>query len=225
MIETRPDGWPVGTYRFPGCPHPYVMNTGIRSRDAESGALIVDLEAGDADSSVDAIMQTVFAVRPFGTGGTPTAAALDDLRALFELDLSMSAERADPSRRRHVILITDGRPDDDYRASNCDCNDPKSGKDSRAGLLEGDEIASEMHCPYPKAEQAARTLRCGSGETCGGGVFETVHVVGFDVADDLVARMQLDLIADAGGTTAGVFVGDGDELRTALASIIEGIVD
>jgi hypothetical protein len=222
-IEIRRDGRRAGSYRYPGCPHPYFMNTGIRSRDAESGALIVDLEAGDADSSVDAISRTVLAVRPFGY--TPTGAALDDVRALFQLDPSMSAERDDASRRRHVILITDGAPDDDYRANNCDCNDPESGKDGCAGLLREDEVASEMHCPYPRPEEAALALRCGSGEACDAGVVDAMHVIGFDISDNNVTRAKVDEIANAGGTTAGVFAEDADELRAALATIIEGIVD
>jgi hypothetical protein len=222
-IEIRPDGWVVGSYRYPGCPHPYVMNTGIRGRDAKSGALIVDLEAGDTDWSVDAIRNTVLAARP--SGGTPIAAALDDVRALFELDPSMSAERDDASRRRHVILITDGAPDDDYRANNCDCNDPESGKDGCAGLLSEDEVASDMHCPYPKPEEAARALRCGAAEPCDAGVVDAVHVIGFAVTNNSVARAKVDEIANAGGTIAGVFAEDADELRAALATIIEGIVD
>jgi hypothetical protein len=219
-VESRPEGWPVGSYRYPGCPNPYFMNTGIRNRDATSGALTVELASGDESATEQAIRQTLLAVRPYGS--TPIAAALDDVRALFELDPTMSAERDNP-KRPHVILITDGRPDDDYRASNCDCNDPESGK-SCEGLLRSDEIASDMHCPYPTPEDAARALRCGASEACDAGLVSALHVVGFAISDDNVAREKMDAIASAGGTERSALVNSGSELRAALAAILDSIL-
>jgi len=212
----------VGSYRYPGCPHPYFMNTGIRNRDATSGALMIEMASDDDSATEEAIRQTLLAVRPYG--GTPIAAALDDVRALFELDPDMSAERDNP-KRAHVILITDGRPDDDYRANNCDCNEPESGKDNCAGMLRPEELASDMHCPYPTPERAALALRCGNSAACDAGFVSKLHVVGFALMDDDAAREKVDAIASWGGDEPAVFAKNSDELRAALASIIEGALD
>lgn len=55
---------------YPNSEQPYVMNTGIRSREAESGALIV-AEPRGGRAAADAIQQTLLRVRPYG--GTPIA--------------------------------------------------------------------------------------------------------------------------------------------------------
>jgi hypothetical protein len=221
-VESRVGDRLAGSYRYPGCPQPYFMNTGIRNRDAAAGALIVETALDDESATEEAIRQTLLAVRPFG--GTPIAAALDDVRALFELDPSMSAERDNP-QRAHVLLITDGRPDGDYRANNCDCNEPESGKDGCAGLLREDESPSDMHCPYPTPERAALALRCGNSAACDTGFVSKLHVIGFAVSGDEIAREKVDAIAFAGDTERGAFANNGDELRAAIAAILDGIVE
>lgn len=210
-LETRDDGRAVGEYRYPGSPHPYLINTGIRNRNAESGALIVDMATSPRESTVSAIHRTLLATRPFG--GTPIASALDDVRALFERDTWMAPERARPDHPRHVILITDGRPDNDFRDLSCDCNEPGNSCD---GLLSPVEQASEMHCPYPTPAAAARALL---------GAVTSVHVIAFAAADDAFAIEQTDAIAFEGGTSAAVQAETTEELRTALSSIFEGILD
>ena len=117
-VETRSDGF-TGLFRYPGCQSAYLMNTGIRNRDAESGALIMGTDLQSGAATVSAIRQTLRDARPFGS--TPVAAALDDLRWMFADDPELSAELREPLRERHLILISDGRPDDDYRNAGCDC--------------------------------------------------------------------------------------------------------
>lgn len=136
----------------------------------------------------------------------------------------MSDERDNP-KRAHVILITDGRPNDDYRANHCDCNDAESGKDFCVGLLSEDESPSEMYCPYPTPERAALALRCGNSGACDAGFVSKLHVVGFALMDDDIARDKLEGIASWGGDEPAVFANNGDELRAALAAILDDITD
>lgn len=220
QLEQRSDGTRVGFYRYPGCPHAYVMNTGIRSRDAESGALFVDMGNSPRADTVEALRASLLATRPYG--GTPIAASLDDVRALFERDPEMEPERRMPRHPRHVVLITDGRPNDDYRSANCDCNEPDSGKNCVHYLLPT-ENAGDMNCPYPRIEAAARILRCGESEACTGGVVDAVHAIGFAVADDPVATRRVNEIAQNGGGTA-VFTNTTEELRIALTRVMEEIL-
>jgi hypothetical protein len=186
-----------GRYSYPGTPQEHFMDTGIRSAQADDGALIVAVDPETAEARAADMQRTLLSARPYGS--TPTAAALDDLYWLFAEDPELDDERADPLRERHVVLISDGRPDDDYRNVGCE-----------------DESFS---CPYPLAEQAARALRCGDSEDCDEGVVTKVHVIAFSPEDD--AREVLDAIASAGGTNEAVAVEDSAGLKAALSEIID----
>jgi hypothetical protein len=218
-LTLRSDGHAVGSYRYPGCATSYLMNTGIRSRDASAGGLIVDTGDEPDPTTVAAIEDALRDVRPFG--GTPIAAALDDIQWLFASDSFLRDERGDPGRQRHLILITDGRPDDDFRNVNCDC--ALDGDDSDCGFI-GDDSAP-MHCPYPTVEEAARRLRCGDSEGCEAGTFETIHVIGFDLLGEVFVEDKLDAIAHAAGTASATRVDDGEELRRELDLVLRGIAE
>jgi hypothetical protein len=225
-LEVGPHGFQAGLYRYPGSPHPYLMNTGIRGRDAESGALTIAERRGADEAAVDRIEQTLRAIRPFGTA--PIAAALDDVRWLFEKDPALASERMHAEREHHLILITDGEPDDDYRLLGCGCFDDGNADDCGDGLL---EVPAEMTCPYPSPSQAARQLRCGVSQECEGGAFDSVHLIGWaegglswaDGGEPGTAQL-VEAMAIAGGGTSRI-VEDGAELRSALAAVLDSIVD
>jgi hypothetical protein len=79
-----------------------------------------------------------------------------------------------------------------------------------------------MHCPYPTAEEAARALRCGEGETCGAGSAARVEVVGFALDTSTVSRIND--IAVAGGAEKARFAASGESLRRELSAILDEIV-
>lgn len=217
QLDMRGDGTFTGSYRYPYCEDPYVMDTGIRSRDAREGALIVGVDPSEARATVDAIHATLLATRPYGS--TPIAAALDDVRELFERDASMALERRNPKRQRHLILISDGRADDDFRRVGCACFEDGDASDCGGAP----NLALDMHCPYPVASTTARLLRCGDEQTCDSGVFSAVHVVGLAVADDAEAVAGLNAIARAGGSSEVLLANGASELRATLSELLEKI--
>lgn len=193
----REDGSTVGKLNFPNCTEAFVMDTGIRGMQAEQGALTVALDEGEMETVNSSIQTALLDTRPYG--GTPIAAALDDLIYFFENDYDPASSGTDTTDDRYVLLITDGRPDDDYRAeSGCDCAseiecceayhkvDPgnwycsadeiQRQKDS--GEVEEDAFdADAFQCAYPTAEQVASTLVSGyDGE---GGVAKALFVIGY----------------------------------------------
>jgi hypothetical protein len=100
------------------------MDTGIQSADAAGGALFTAVPRDPA--SVTSLKANLRAVRPFG--GTPIAAALDDLYYYFAEDPNGAPARQ-ASAGRYVILITDGYPDDDFRVyptPGCACATPEA---------------------------------------------------------------------------------------------------
>lgn len=219
QLEARWDGFQAGVYRYPGCPQPFVMNTGIRGPDAESGALVVMERPGLSEPALSALEANMLNVRPYGS--TPIAAALDDVRWLFERDPMLSEERAHPERPRHLILITDGSPDDDYRSAGCACFEDGDSSDCSLGSL---EAPLDMHCPYPTVTEAARRLRCGSDDDCDAGPFDAVHIVGLSLdSDELAVSALQDMAAASAGSLA--FARDGDELRNALSELLDAILD
>jgi hypothetical protein len=205
---------PAQVYLYPGSPYPYVMNTGIRSRDAAIGALFVDTGESPRAEAIDAIATSLLATRPYG--GTPIAAALDDVRVLFEHDPWMAAERAMPEHPRHVVLITDGRPDDDYRLVHCDCNEPESGKDCDDYLGPLEE-AADMRCPYPLSATSARAL-------VERGLVQSVDVIGFSVEQDSAASTNVTDIAREGDGKA-LFVSNAEQMRDAIALVLNSILE
>lgn len=218
MPLRRPDGSRIGQIKYPNSTTSYYMDTGIRGPQATEGAVLV--ASGDVDAlAVNARIQaSLQQVRPYG--GTPIAAAFDDLYYYLWGDLAMQGERANATRR-DLVLITDGYPDDDYRSYGCDCATTESPSDpTYCGGPPNDP--SMIHCPYPTPEQTAHTLRCGSDEACDGGVVERVYVVGFAI-DDADTQKRLDAIAQEGGSTAAHMAPDPQSLRSELQTIFEEI--
>lgn len=207
-----------GAFKYPNCVSDYFMDTGIRNAGAAEGALQIALDPPSGGATNDAIQASLQQIRPYG--GTPIAAALDDLYYLFTQDTMMQSERA-RSAPRHVVLITDGYPDDDYRAFGCNCNVEGDPNDStRCG--EADD-PNTMHCPYPTPEEAARALRCGpDGASCGNGPVTQVHVVSF--ADtDRTTTARMDQIAIAGGGQGAHHAFGELQLRQELDAVLSSI--
>jgi type IV pilus assembly protein PilY1 len=227
-------------YRYPNCENVYFMDTGARSNIATEGALI-SLEScsgpgplgtpgceswctacpGTMDTVNKDIQESLLATRPFGS--TPIAAALDDLYYHFKEDLSDQFQQC---RDRYAILITDGRPDDDYRNVGCDCfedNDP-----SDCGGPPNDP--SQMKCPYPLPERVAQDLVEGRGTD--GAAILRLYVLGLAI-DDPITEERIEKIADAGctgtpaeceiGTTGkqSILADNLDTLRSAVQVIVE----
>jgi len=205
---------PVGSFRYPNEGTELMMDTGIRNADAAEGALRVASDPTLARATNDAIQASLLGMRPYG--GTPIAAALDDLYYFLAQDPTMAAERT-RSAPRHVVLITDGYPDDDYRSLGCNCaheSDPVSAC--------GSEDPALNHCPYPTPEEAARALRCGRDASRCDVPQAQLHVIAFAV-DDTLVQTRLDAIAVAGGGQGAHLVDSKLELREALDSVLHDI--
>lgn len=204
-------------FNYPNCLNTYLMDTGVR-RVAQGVLIEPDFEgslisAGDGTgvAAINAqIQNALLTVRPFG--GTPIAASLSDLDFYFRNDPDMTEDAYDTCRERYGVLITDGKPDDDFRQFGCD--------------------EPGHTCPYPLPEDQAGILRCGpSDPTCTGGgtlgTLEQLFVVGLDVADPAI-RAQLNLIAERGGSDPNLITGDyavfastANDVTTALSTILD----
>lgn len=206
--RVRPDGTTVGLLNYPASAGPYLIDTGIRSKAASEGALILPSAEEDRATRHTRINEQLLGVRPFGT--SPVAAALDDVYFALR-DNPVSAGRD------YVVLLTDGLADDDFRkfpVPGCDCDSP----DTCAG-----EDPSTMSCPYPLPADAARYLRCGySEETCDGPMAQ-LFVVAQAAGDDGLRR-ELDGIAAAGGSDGPRFVNGLGQLNDALDDVLTRIV-
>jgi hypothetical protein len=206
--RVRPDGSVVGLVNFPASAGPYLIDTGIRSKAASEGALILPDAEEDRAARHGRIVKQLLGVRPFGS--SPIAAAFDDL--YFALK-----DNPDGAGRDYVVLITDGLADDDFRrfpVPGCDCDSP----DACAG-----EDPSMMSCPYPLPAEAAQYLRCGySGERCDGPAAQ-VFVVAQATAEDALRR-QLESIAAAGGSDGPRFATGLGQLNDALDDVLTRIV-
>lgn len=207
-----------GEFRYPNTAGISYMDTGIRNASAESGALMLATDPARAGRTNDAIQRSLLAVRPYG--GTPIASSLDDLYYLIAQGSLMASER-DRGTPIHVVLITDGYPDDDYRSFGCDCG-AESDNPDRCGLGPMND-PSTMFCPYPTPEQAAYDLRCGRSGTCRGPV-EQVHVIAFAV-DDPAAVTRLDAIAIEGGGQGARLAPDVLSLRRELNDVLTSIAE
>jgi hypothetical protein len=205
----RPDGSEVGRVFYPGCQEPYYVDTGIRSASATEGALVLQSVSESPSARSQQLRTQLRSVRPYS--GTPIAAALDDLYFFFTEDPIGTSIAS--TRKRHIVLLTDGAPDPDFRDLRCDC----TGADG-CGVA-----TTQLSCPYPIAEDAARHLRCGFGEADCSGPITALHVVALAVADP-EARAKLDATAAAGGSDRARFATDQPELRTALREVFEQIL-
>jgi hypothetical protein len=174
----RPDDSVRGRYEYPADTVARMMDTGVRGPEADDGALVVTIDPSSAEAKAAAAQRTLLKARPYG--GSPTAAALDDLYWLFAEDPALDEERANPLRERHVILITDGLPDDDYRGVQCD----------------------EISCPYPLAADAARALHDDD-------IVTKVHVIAFDALPEAVDVLDTIARAGGTEEAVAVVDGDG----------------
>lgn len=197
--RTRPDGTVVGRLRYPTATQAHFVDNGIRNARATEGALIMP---GDADV-IAQIKSQLLGVRPYG--GTPTAAALDDLYFAF-------SEAAATNGKRHVILLTDGIPDDDFREypnPGCAC--------ALRGDCPPDEDPDLMGCPYPTAYEAAEALRCGYDESGCAGPVDALHVVVFADPRDHALNVAQNLASLGGGNA---FEASGAEALTLTLDVL-----
>ena len=207
--RARPDGSVVGKLFFPGASEPYLIDTGLRSPDADEGALIIPSMDDAVATAHAAIAQQLRNVRAFG--GSPLAAALDD--AYFALTRLAPRQRAPHT---YVVLVTDGPADDDFRKSpspGCACS----------SQAECGEDPISMSCPFPLPAQAATHLRCGFSNTACEGPVDAVHVLGLSSLLE-PARIELDAIAAAGGSEAARFAADANELRARMDELLQSVL-
>ena len=200
----------IGSFRYPNATATYYMDTGIRSARADTGGLALATDPARAGVVNAEIQRSLLAVRPYG--GTPIASSLDDMYHVITKDPRMDAERA-RGRVPHVVLITDGYPDDDYRTFGCDCSDSTC---DGLSMAERDSLA----CPYPTAEEVAEALRCSPESDCT--QIATLHVVALDTPDQTVID-RLNAIAIAGGAPGARFAGSALELRRELDAVLSEI--
>lgn len=208
--RVRPDGTVVGRLLYPGVPSARYVDSGIRGMGAGDGALT--LPALDAPFSLRSqqLRDQLQRARPYG--GTPIASALDDLYFFFnddELGRSVAS-----TRKRHVVVLTDGAPDPDFRDLDCGCTTREECGGVDPGL---------MSCPYPTAGDATRHLRCGFGESSCTGKVDSVRVVVLR-SETPALREALQPIAAEGGGAGVRFARDQAELRAALVSTFDDIV-
>lgn len=206
--RSRPDGSTVGRVYYPKSAGPFLIDTGIRSQQAPEGALVLPGEGESARERTLRITDQLLDVRPFG--GSPTAAALDDL--YFALD--HAARPTTP--KTYVVLITDGLPDDDFRRfpqPGCGCS----------SFEECGEDPSAMSCPYPLPSEAAQHLRCGFEPDGCDGPADTLFVVALLSQDEEAVQQGLDAIAAAGGSGRARFASSLTELTAVLDAIVDPI--
>jgi hypothetical protein len=207
----RPDGTGVGEIVYPSVMQPYFEDKGVQNTRASAGALLVAAADQPVASNAARLKANLRDVRPFG--GTPIAAALDDLFYFFAEDPAGEPRMA--SERRYVILVTDGTPEDNYRlfpSPGCGCKTPEE----CAG-----EDPARMRCPYPAAVEAARHLHCGFDPAFCEGPIDKLYIIGFVV--DAAARAELDELAAAGGSDHARSASSQPELQAALRSVLEEI--
>jgi hypothetical protein len=207
-MRTRPDGTVSGRLFYPTSSVLHYIDSGIVNSNASEGAFILPSSSLKPGGLAEMKGQLV-RVRPFG--GTPTAAALDDLYFAF----SDQAEGFAP--KPHIVLITDGAPDDDFReypVPGCDC--------TARGNCPADEDPTLMSCPYPRAVDAAYRLRCGYDPMVCAGPVARIDVVSY-LLEDLSSRLASEFIADAGGGSA-LHTTSLPELKAALDTVLGGIV-
>jgi hypothetical protein len=219
-LSLRANNTVIGSFAYPNSTNEYIMDTGIRGPQAAEGALTLASEPPRAAEVNDTIQRKLGEIWPYG--GTPIAAALDDLFYYLSADPAAAPERA-LGQPIEIVLISDGEPDSDYRNIGCNCaNDEDSTAPIYCGGPPNDPRI--MHCPYPTAVEAAHALRCGAvtGADCAAGVATHVYVVAYSV-DNAATSGTLDAIAQAGGGSAARVAKGPAELRSVLDSLLSEI--
>jgi len=203
---------PLKTLTFQGCDNPYGMNLGVRGPGTHAGAL-VSVSASDDGSAVratnDAVQNGLLNVRPYG--GTPIAAALDDLNYWVENSPDVKSPLQgglDPfaeCRPKFAVLLTDGAPDTMFRDTRYSCQ-------TYTGACQYDDATDTDCCPYDTEANIAARLRSDPKKK-----FTSLYVVAFNVTDPS-AISTLETIALAGGETLKQ-AQTAAELRSQLGSI------
>jgi hypothetical protein len=221
VIRVRPDGTRVGSIRYPGTSTEFMMDTGIRAPDAESGGLLWTRRSDDPLAINAEIQHSLLNVRPYG--GTPTSAALDDLTYYLSAYPAATAELGDP-KNIHVVLIADGYPDDDYRSFGCDCT---QNTDANApGYCGAGENPADMKCPYPLVDAAAQGLHCGIGKAdCSGPLVNELTVVAVDIDDSQVDQRLAAIASKGSEAREPLHRTDVAGLRETLNGIFEHFVN
>ncbi len=202
-------------FRYLGCPdnNDRRVNSGARSETAASGRLVsVGFESAvsgvpsDDHTLINASIQSTLMapdLRPHGA--TPVAAMLEDLEYYFSSHEDVrpsNGTTGDPyreCRQRYAILLTDGRPNMDFRGHPYYC-EHYGGTDS-GGVVSG----GIDRCPYDTPENTASRL------TSADGPLDGLYVIGMNIrANDAPARTTLNAIATAGETCP---LGGGDCAR------------
>jgi hypothetical protein len=223
--RVRLDGNIAGRFYYPSGAEDYFIDTGVRAPDAAEGGLRLLATLDPRDDSMRALKRELLETRPYG--GTPSAAALDDLYYYFDGDEHGLPRAKTPSAQgRYVVLVTDGYPDNDYRSYGCDCK--------AEGNCPDGEDPDRMICPYPTMTETARRLRCGFTDgQCDEGPIDAVYVVGLEIPEHEQAigngttdatRVVLNEAAAAGGTTEARFATDQVTLRDELRKIMDEIL-
>jgi hypothetical protein len=200
----REDGSVVGQLKSPDMPSAsFLVDTGIRGKEAAPGALTSPFRMLDMEVRNQEIQNGLLGIRPYG--GSPIAAAFDDLYYFFKNDPAANQMGESAASKKYLLLITEGVPDDDFRRiSACDCATETECCEAYNYLPEGDSTCKaeriadrskwprdflgqpgvvydpdEYQCPYPMPEESAAALLKGyDGE---GGVIDGLFVLGFSV--------------------------------------------
>lgn len=248
--RVREDGSEVGLFHFPNCDNDFLIDTGGRNQTALQGALISAVSLDSMESTNQSIQNALLKTRPYG--GTPMAAAMDDLYFYFkELEDEYSN-----CRDTFAVLMTDGKPDDDYRlTSGCDCKDRLEccevynnvvSCEGMADLETNPNYSPALYqCPYPTPEEVADALI--NGYDGSGGVIKECYVVGFatpcnDTDPDLLdppydpahdtegcqVRDRLNAIArkckkDPTGEETAIFADNLEQLRQKINGILSQV--
>jgi type IV pilus assembly protein PilY1 len=196
LSETDPGSFSYGgpkSIHYPTCVTDYMMDTGVRSPTATEGALIAMGSNACPNPPCDMyeinaeIQKSLLRTRTYG--GTPIAGSLDDLYYYFKSDV---IDTYSSCRSRYAVLITDGYPDDDYRKypfPGCNCK--------AEGNCPSGENPDLMHCPYPKAEDAAYNLvHAVNGQPA---QMQQLFVIGMSIGDT-TTKAWLNAIASNGGS-------------------------
>lgn len=191
---------------FPGCSTTFMVDGGARSPAAPYGQLVsVGTDADDYRVVNATIQSQLLTTRAYGA--TPTAAMLDDFRYYLQNHADVAPATGtggDPfaaCRARYAVLLTDGQPNDPYRAMGC--------------------AAAGYSCPYDHPSNIAADLcRYNAGSTQCEGLVDGVFVVGFEVGDP-AAQAALDDIADRGGTGTAFMATDRLSLIASLSAAID----
>jgi type IV pilus assembly protein PilY1 len=192
-------------FRYYGCPdnNDRRVNSGARSETATAGRLVsVGFESAtvgvpsDDHTVINAAIQSTLTtpgLRPFGA--TPVAAMFEDLEHYFQNHPDVRPSNGitgDPyreCRQRFAILLTDGRPNMDFRGHPYYC-------EHYGGTESGGSVSGGVdRCPYDTPENSAARLTSASGPLDG------MYVIGMNIRnDDAAARTTLNAIATAGET-------------------------